>query len=84
MNHQNDSLKQGKYTLWLEADALPYPIVCKPEVSSRLRDSVETIEVFSTGKQIYPLMKMPGWWLTGSSQEKSVICLLEKIIVFLP
>ena len=56
-NRQNDSLKKGKYTLWLEADALSYPIVCKPEVSSRLRDSVETIEVFSTGKQIYPLMK---------------------------
>lgn len=53
MNHQNDSLKQGIYTLWLEADALSYPIVCKPEVSSRLRDSVETIEVFSTGKQIF-------------------------------
>lgn len=34
MNHQNDSLKQGIYTLWLEADALSYPIVCKPEVSS--------------------------------------------------
>lgn len=27
MNHQNDSLKKEKYTLWLEADALPYPIV---------------------------------------------------------
>lgn len=79
MNHQNDSLKQGIYTLWLEADALSYPIVCKPEVSSRLRDSVETIEVFSTGKQIYPLMKNArDWWLAGKFPEKSVICLLEK------
>ena len=78
MNHQNDSLKQGIYTLWLEADALSYPIVCKPEVSSRLRDSVETIEVFSTGKQIYPLMKNARLVVGGKFPEKSVICLLEK------
>ena len=78
MNHQNDSLKKGKYTLWLEADALSYPIVCKPEVSSRLRDSVETIEVFSTGKQIYPLMKNARLVVGGKFPEKSVICLLEK------
>lgn len=78
MNHQNDSLKKGKYTLWLEADALSYPIVCKPEVSSRLRDSVETIEVFSTGKQIYPLMKNARLVIGGKFPEKSVICLLEK------
>ena len=78
MNHQNDSLKKEKYTLWLEADALPYPIVCKPEVSSRLRDSVETIEVFSTGKQIYPLMKNARLVVGGKFPEKSVICLLEK------
>ena len=78
MNHQNDSLKKGKYTLWLEADALPYPVVCKPEVSSRLRDSVETIEVFSTGKQIYPLMKNARLVVGGKFPEKSVICLLEK------
>ena len=77
-NHQNDSLKKGKYTLWLEADALSYPIVCKPEVSSRLRDSVETIEVFSTGKQIYPLMKNARLVVGGKFPEKSVICLLEK------
>ena len=78
MNHQNDSLKKEKYTLWLEADALPYPIVCKPEVSSRLRDSVETIEVFSTGKQIYPLMKNARLVVDGKFPGKSVICLLEK------
>ena len=78
MNHQNDSLKKGKYTLWLEADALSYPIVCKPEVSSRLRDSIETIEVFSTGKQIYPLMKNARLVVGGKFPEKSVICLLEK------
>jgi len=78
MNHQNDSLKKGKYTLWLEADALSYPIVYKPEVSSRLRDSVETIEVFSTGKQIYPLMKNARLVIGGKFPEKSVICLLEK------
>ena len=77
-NHQNDSLRKGKYTLWLEADALSYPIVCKPEVSSRLRDSVETIEVFSTGKQIYPLMKNARLVVGGKFPEKSVICLLEK------
>ena len=77
-NRQNDSLKKGKYTLWLEADALSYPIVCKPEVSSRLRDSVETIEVFSTGKQIYPLMKNARLVVGGKFPEKSVICLLEK------
>ena len=78
MNHQSDSLKKEKYTLWLEADALPYPVVCKPEVSSRLRDSVETIEVFSTGKQIYPLMKNARLVVGGKFPEKSVICLLEK------
>ena len=78
MNHQNDSLKKGIYTLWLEADALSYPIVCKPEVSSRLRDSIETIEVFSTGKQIYPLMKNARLVVGGKFPEKSVICLLEK------
>ena len=78
MNHQNDSLKKGKYILWLEVDALSYPIVCKPEVSSRLRDSVETIEVFSTGKQIYPLMKNARLVVGGKFPEKSVICLLEK------
>ena len=77
-NHQNDSLRKGKYTLWLEADALSYPIVCKPEVSSRLRDSVETIEVFSTGKQIYPLMKNARLVVGGKFPEKSVICWLEK------
>ena len=77
-NHQNDSLRKGKYTLWLEVDALSYPIVCKPEVSSRLRDSVETIEVFSTGKQIYPLMKNARLVVGGKFPEKSVICLLEK------
>ena len=77
-NRQNDSLKKGKYTLWLEADALSYPIVCKPEVSSRLRDSVETSEVFSTGKQIYPLMKNARLVVGGKFPEKSVICLLEK------
>ena len=48
MNHQSDSLKKGKYTLWLEADALSHPIVCKSVVYSCVRDSVETIEVFST------------------------------------
>ena len=78
MNHQSDSLKKEKYTLWLEADALPYPVVCKPEVSSRLRDSVETIEVFSTGKQIYPLMKNARLVVDGKFPGKSVICLLEK------
>ena len=77
-NHQNDSLRKGKYTLWLEVDALSYPIVCKPEVSSRLRDSIETIEVFSTGKQIYPLMKNARLVVGGKFPEKSVICLLEK------
>lgn len=78
MNHQNDSLKKGKYTLWLEADALSYPIVCKPEVSYRLRDSVKTIEVFSTGKQIYPLMKNARLVIDGKFPGNSVICLLEK------
>ena len=34
MNHQSDSLKKEKYTLWLEADALTYPVVCKPEKQS--------------------------------------------------
>lgn len=57
-----------------------YPIrSCgKPEVSSRLRDSVETIEVFSTGKQIYPLMKNARLVVDGKFPGKSVICLLEK------
>lgn len=78
MNHQSDSLKKGKYTLWLEADALSHPVVCEPAVSSRLRDSIETIEVFSTGKQIYPLMKNVRLLVSGKFLEKSVICLLEK------
>ena len=78
MNHQSDSLKKGKYTLWLEADALSHPIVCKSVVYSCLRDSVETIEVFSTGKQIYPLMKSARLRVSGKFPEKSVICLLEK------
>ena len=78
MSHQSDSLKKGKYTLWLEADALSHPVVCEPAVSSRLRDSVETIEVFSTGKQIYPLMKSARLLVSGKFPEKSVICLLEK------
>lgn len=78
MNHQSDSLKKGKYTLWLEADALSHPVVCEPAVSSRLRDSIETIEVFSTGKQIYPLMKNVRLLVSGKFPEKSVICLLEK------
>ena len=78
MNHQSDSLKKGKYTLWLEADALSHPIVCKSVVYSCLRDSVETIEVFSTGKQIYPLMKSARLQVSGKFPEKSVICLLEK------
>ena len=78
MNHQSDSLKKGKYTLWLEADALSHPIVCKSVVYSCVRDSVETIEVFSTGKQIYPLMKSARLQVSGKFPEKSVICLLEK------
>ena len=78
MNHRSDSLKKGKYALWLEANALSYPIVCKPGVSSRLRDSVETIEVFSTGKQIYPLMKNARLEVGGKFSKKSVICLLEE------
>lgn len=78
MNHQSDSLKKGKYTLWLEADALSHPVVCEPAVSSRLRDSIETIEVFSTGKQIYPLMKNVRLLVSGKFPKKSVICLLEK------
>ena len=78
MNYQSDSLKKGKYTLCLEADALSHPVVCEPAVSSRLRDSVETIEVFSTGKQIYPLMKSAHLLVCGKFPEKSVICLLEK------
>lgn len=77
-NDRNDSLQGGKYSLWLEANALSYSVVCKPIVSSRLRDSVEMIEVFSTGKQIYPLMKNARLVVSGKFPEKSVICLLEK------
>lgn len=82
MNHQSDSLKKGKYTLWLEADALSHPIVCKSVVYSCLRDSVETIEVFSTGKQIYPLMKSARLQVSGKSRKNPWFVCWRKTNVF--
>jgi len=77
-NDRDNRLQKGIYTLDLEADALPYPVVCLPEISSRLKDSTEKITVFSTGKQMYPLLKNARLTVKGEFPDKSVICLLEK------
>ena len=77
-NDRENHLQKGIYALYLEADALSYPVVCQPKVCSRLKDSTEKITVFSTGKQMYPLLKNARLTVNGEFSDKSVICLLEK------
>lgn len=77
-NDRDNHLQKGIYSLDLEANTLPYPVVCLPQVCSRLKDSTEKITVFSTGKQVYPLLKSARLTVKGEFPGKSVICLLEK------
>lgn len=70
-------LQEGKYSLALEAGALPYPVVCKPRVYRKEKDSTETIEVFSLTERIQPLLKNGKLSVQGNFPDKSVLCLLE-------
>ncbi len=78
MNTACDSLQAGSYSLYLDANTLPSPVVCKAEVIRRVKDSTEVMEVFSTGGQMYPLLKNAKLVVNGNFSKKSVVCLLEK------
>lgn len=76
-SEQGCVLQEGKYSLALEAGALPYPVVCEPRVYRKEKDSTEMIEVFSLTERIHPLLKNGKLFVQGSFPDKSVLCLLE-------
>lgn len=71
-------LQEGKYSLSLEAGALSYPVVCKPRVYRKEKDSTEVIEVFSLTERVHPLLKNGKLSVKGSFPDKSVLCLVEE------
>ena len=72
------NLRNGNYSLCLEAGALAYPVICKPRVCSREKDSTGVVEVFSLTERVYPLLKSARLSVEGDFPDKSVFCLLEE------
>ncbi len=77
-SERGNVLQEGKYSLALEAGALPYPVVCEPRVYRKEKDSTGMIEVFSLTERIHPLLKSGKLSVKGNFPDKSVICLLEE------
>lgn len=77
-HEQSHDVRKGAYSLFLGEGALPYPVICKPELSRRVIDSTRTIDVFSLVKNACPLLKAGRLVVRGKFSDKSVLCLVTK------